>query len=545
RRADRPNRRGRRGGPPAGRHAVRADWDDRRGVGKDRLVAGVKGVSRCNRETDITMTPSLSICLLATQGDARLLELARQGHERAFEALVQRYRRSLHSYCRRLLVDEQRAEDALQQALLQAWLALRAGTEVHEAKPWLHRIVHNTALNVVRANGRDHAPLSETVATVSAAEEDLDRRIAVRDTLAELVALPAMQREALLRTAVEGRSHEDVAAALGLSEGALRGLVYRARATLRGALTAVTPAPLAAWAANAAGRGGPVGGRLADLAVEGGSAGIGALAIKAGVVAVTAGVVGSGIAVVPARHHAAGQRATTRPSTHRDVASAAAPRAVAASPAATRDVAALTLAPTRAAPVAATHAHTGPAHPHSAPPASHVVAPLRSAAPAPQHRGGGNGDTTSGHRHDGSSPSPGGGQRHDDAAPRADGGAPRDDPSHSGTPSHSGSSHDTGSSESDHSGSTGSDTHGDHKSGTGRGDGGATTTTAQGSPTVSGDDGSSHGGSGGSGSGGDGASGTKPADTASGDRGTSSGDGSPRSAADDGGTTTTTPTAER
>ena len=187
------------------------------------------------------MGPSLSVRLLATQSDARLAELAAQGHERAFEALVLRYRRALLGYCRRLPLSGGLAEDALQQGLLQAWLALQSGTEVRDPKPWLYRVVRNAALNMRRNAGHEHGELSETLRGSDAPEVDLARRTAVRGVLAGLVALPENQREALLRTAVEGHSHEQVAAELGLSDGAVRGLVYRARATLRTAATAITP----------------------------------------------------------------------------------------------------------------------------------------------------------------------------------------------------------------------------------------------------------------------------------------------------------------
>jgi RNA polymerase sigma factor (sigma-70 family) len=216
------------------------------------------------------MSPSVTVRLLATQSDARLVELARQGHERAFEALVQRYRRPLLGYCRRVLLPEARAEDALQQALLQAWLALQRGDEVRDARAWLYRIARNTALNALRGSGYDYAQLSEALSGANAPQEDLDRRIAVREALAGLAALPPQQREALLRTAVEGVSHADAAAQMGVSEGALRGLVHRARTTLRTAATAITPMPLASWAAGAAGHGAAV----ADVAVGGGSAGL-------------------------------------------------------------------------------------------------------------------------------------------------------------------------------------------------------------------------------------------------------------------------------
>ena len=220
---------------------------------------------------------------------------ARDGHERAFEALVQRYRRQLHAYCRRLLLSDERAEDALQQALLQAWVALRDGTEVHDARPWLYRIVHNAAVNALRVSGYDYCTLNESLSGADAPQADLDRRIAVREALAGLAALPEMQREALLRTAVEGRSHQQVASDLGVSEPALRGLVYRARTALRATAGAIVPPPLLTWALEAGTRGTPALERVAGLGAGGGSAGLAALLVKGSAVAVTAGALAGGL----------------------------------------------------------------------------------------------------------------------------------------------------------------------------------------------------------------------------------------------------------
>src|SRR5918912_3519376 len=105
---------------------------------------------------------SPSVKLLRTQSDARLVALAAAGHERAFEAIVERYRRPLLRHCRRYL-PEARAEDALQQALVSAWSALRRGDEVRELRPWLYRIVHNTALNQLRVSGYDYAELRDAL----------------------------------------------------------------------------------------------------------------------------------------------------------------------------------------------------------------------------------------------------------------------------------------------------------------------------------------------------------------------------------------------
>src|SRR3954451_18700223 len=230
---------------------------------------------------------SPSSVLLRTQSDERLVALARAGHERAFEAIVERYRAPLLRGARRYL-PEARAEDALQQAFIAAWTAIRRGDEVRELRAWLYRIVHNTALNQLRLSGYDYAELEDSLRGTEAPQEEMERRAVVRQTLTGLAALPERQREALLRIAVEGRSQEEVARELGVSEGAVRQLVHRARLTLRAAATAVTPLPLATWAAGAAGVTGvsaQMSERIAELV---GGAGASAFLAKAGAVAVLA-----------------------------------------------------------------------------------------------------------------------------------------------------------------------------------------------------------------------------------------------------------------
>src|SRR4051794_7015804 len=245
--------------------------------------------------------PSPSSVLLRTQSDERLVVLARAGHERAFEAIVERYRGALARAARRYL-PESRAEDALQQAFLAAWSALERGDEVRDLRAWLYRIVHNTALNQLRVSGYDYAELEESLHGSDAPQEEMERRAVVRQTLTGLAALPERQREALLRIAIEGRSQDEVARELGVSEGAVRQLVHRARLTLRAAATAVTPLPLATWAASAAGAGGAVSAPMAERIAElVGGASASAFAAKVGAAAVIATTAVAGPSIVASR----------------------------------------------------------------------------------------------------------------------------------------------------------------------------------------------------------------------------------------------------
>jgi RNA polymerase sigma factor (sigma-70 family) len=255
------------------------------------------------------VTPSIAI--LRVQSDERLVVLARAGHERAFEAIVERYRRPLLRHARRL-VGEARAEDAVQQALVAAWAALGRGDDVRDLSAWLHRIVHNTGLNLLRGQ-RDSVELRDSLAAGAPPHEVLERRQTVRETLEALAALPERQREALLRTAVEGRSQAEVAQALGLSDGAVRQLVHRARTAIRAAATALTPLPAASWLASAGTRSEPIAGRVAELVAGSGG---GATLAKAGTIAVLAGGAATGPALVqrhdqrgPARAEARTERA--------------------------------------------------------------------------------------------------------------------------------------------------------------------------------------------------------------------------------------------
>src|SRR5919206_631906 len=148
--------------------------------------------------------PSPSTVLLRTQSDERLVALVRAGHDRAFDAIVERYRKPLLRACMRIL-PEARAEDALQQALVAAWKGLERGDEVHELRPWLYRIARNTALNQLRVAGYDYDELHDLLSGGPVPEEELERRLVARSTLVGLAALPERQREALLRIAVQGR----------------------------------------------------------------------------------------------------------------------------------------------------------------------------------------------------------------------------------------------------------------------------------------------------------------------------------------------------
>ena len=216
------------------------------------------------------MTPHISVSLLGTQSDERLASLAGSGHERAIEAIVERYSKALTRYAQRFL-GEARAEEVVQAAFLSAWSALTTGTEVRDLRPWLYRIVHNGALNAMNRSESGDLELIEATDGALSPHAILEQNEEVRSALNVIAELPERQRAALLAVAVDGRAHADVAADLGVSDAGVRQLVRRARVQLRTAATALTPLPLALWLADAQRAPSPdVSHRIAEILADGG-----------------------------------------------------------------------------------------------------------------------------------------------------------------------------------------------------------------------------------------------------------------------------------
>jgi RNA polymerase sigma factor (sigma-70 family) len=236
---------------------------------------------------------------LDSEPDEHLVSLAQMGHEAAFSAIVRRYEPELLAQARRLSSDG-RGEDAVQQAFLNAFAALRAGREVRHLRGWLHQILRNV---LIRSRVPVDVPLEVGLADGESLEETVQRRAQAHATLVQLSALPDRQRDALMGTAVHGFPRAHVAATMGLSEGAVRQLVHRARRRLREAAAALLPFPFAKMFGAAR----PGVDAPPDAALGAGAAASGGVAIKVGTL-VASGVVATSLAVTqtfPTHHRGA------------------------------------------------------------------------------------------------------------------------------------------------------------------------------------------------------------------------------------------------
>jgi RNA polymerase sigma factor (sigma-70 family) len=241
---------------------------------------------------------------LRTQPDRRLVSLVRNGYETAFEEIVRRYGKPLGRYAA-AIVPSHRAEDVTQDAFSKALLALRDTDKEIELRPWLYRIVRNTALNDLRDQPAPTAPLHENIDGVETPPQAAERREEIAELLRRLRALPDPQRAAIVMRELEGLSHEEIAVALGLSGGAARQTIYRARRALRDGAGMLVPVPVLhylldptvgdAIAGASLGSAAAAGAGAAGASAGGAGAGV---AMKAGLATVlVAGSVGTGVAL--------------------------------------------------------------------------------------------------------------------------------------------------------------------------------------------------------------------------------------------------------
>jgi RNA polymerase sigma factor (sigma-70 family) len=215
---------------------------------------------------------------LRFQPDGRLVSLVRDGYESAFDEIFRRYGAPLRSYAASI-VTAQRADDVTQDAFTKAYLALRGSDKEIQLRPWLYRIVRNTALTSVRDEPASGLELDDTHADAVGPAELVEQHEEIKRLITGLRELPEPQRAAIVMRELEGLSHEQIAASLGLTGGAVRQSIYRARRALREGFGMLLPLPVLRLLLEEGFTQG------ASAAAAGGGAGI---AVKTGVVALLA-----------------------------------------------------------------------------------------------------------------------------------------------------------------------------------------------------------------------------------------------------------------
>ena len=177
----------------------------------------------------------------APDDDAAAIAQVLAGDREAFGLLVARYGRRVHDLARRMLRDASEAEDAVQQAFLNAYRALDRFDARRPFRHWILRITTNLCRNRLAARrlhpsarGTDPDELDPTSLRVALpADVPDDEGVVARDCVrAALEALPENYRLAAVLRYVHGLSVEEIAEVADEPLGTVKTHLFRARAAL-------------------------------------------------------------------------------------------------------------------------------------------------------------------------------------------------------------------------------------------------------------------------------------------------------------------------
>ena len=166
---------------------------------------------------------------------------AASGDRSAFERLYRQNVNRVFSLCARMVGDRTRAEELTQDVFVRAWEKLHLFRGESSFSTWLHRLTVNVVLNARKSEGRQRTRFEENDDEVG-----MDARPGVvgmplppgdlLDLEEAITRLPPGARRVFILHDVEGYKHEEIAEMLGVTSGATKAQLHRARLLLREAL---------------------------------------------------------------------------------------------------------------------------------------------------------------------------------------------------------------------------------------------------------------------------------------------------------------------
>lgn len=181
--------------------------------------------------------------------DHEVVLRAREGDHSAFRVLVERHEARVYALSLRLLRDPDWAQDAVQEAFLKAYRALRRFEGRAAFGTWMYRLTYNHCLDMRRADksgrlvewdderppgGDPTASLSiDSVPSIQGPGEEAERG-ELREQLAKAIqTLPDSIRQTLVMREIDGLRYAEIAETLQIPKGTVMSRLFHARKRLR------------------------------------------------------------------------------------------------------------------------------------------------------------------------------------------------------------------------------------------------------------------------------------------------------------------------
>jgi len=155
------------------------------------------------------------------------------GDREAFEMIIRNQSRALFAIAYGILQNREEAEDVVQDTLVKAWKTRWRVRDPEKFPAWLGTIARHCARDLL--SRRREVPLEGNAPSLPALDDSVPDDDAARhaQVQAALSALPELHRAALTLRYFEEMDYATIERTLGLTNGALRGILGRAIATMR------------------------------------------------------------------------------------------------------------------------------------------------------------------------------------------------------------------------------------------------------------------------------------------------------------------------
>ncbi|PIR89023.1 MAG: hypothetical protein COU07_03995 [Candidatus Harrisonbacteria bacterium CG10_big_fil_rev_8_21_14_0_10_40_38] len=185
----------------------------------------------------ITVTKDLAIRFIMLEREKNLIQEAKSGESKAFEALYNHYITPIYRFIYMRVSQTQEAEDLTHEVFVSAWQSI--GTYTDKGFPfssWLYQIARNKVIDHYRTK-KNHTSVDEIegdfLKSDSNIELDLENILSIEKVKSLIQKLTPDQQDVILMRFMNDQSHKDIAKVMKKSEGAVRLMQHRAINTLK------------------------------------------------------------------------------------------------------------------------------------------------------------------------------------------------------------------------------------------------------------------------------------------------------------------------
>lgn len=169
--------------------------------------------------------------------EQELARLCTAGDREAQGELYAQYASRLYALCYRYVADREEAQDLMHDAMIKAMDSFRSFIYTCDGSlyAWLRRLTVNVVIDRLRQMSKLRlVPLDQTIEPgITDTDDDAADNIPAQALLDMVAALPSVRRTVFNMYCIDGFSHKDIAAAIGITEKGSASILAKARAQLR------------------------------------------------------------------------------------------------------------------------------------------------------------------------------------------------------------------------------------------------------------------------------------------------------------------------